>query len=278
MEHIKVIICDLDGTLYRDEKFYKRFISHILKGSTFEADEAIIQQKAEAILLGKDPFTLGQFYDRTTDLTGKSLEERLNIKGIINTDAHFESYLDRKYGFMADGWGVVFMLAHQLGIGSDIVDAGFVKVREEMLMPEYAIEVSEQLVKVLGELAKYTEGMYMLTNTNKPEAIEFTKYIGLEDKFDVIQYGADKPFGLMNVLPDILKAHQIDGSEILAIGDHGYNDLYPVKVLGGKTILTSPYQIQDHMDWSVRVDTLEALTEQLEEVLAHCKKREGRIA
>lgn len=278
MEHIKVIICDLGGTLYRDEKFYQRFISHILKGSVFEADEAIIQQKAEAILLGKDPFTLGQFYDRTSDLTGKSLEERLNIKGIVNTEAHFESYLDRKYGFMADAWSVVFMLANQLGIASDVVDAGFVKVREEMLMPEYAIEVSEQLVKVLGELAKYTEGMYMLTNTNEPEAIEFTKYIGLEDKFDVIKYGADKPFGLMNVLPDILNTHQIDGHEILAIGDHGYNDLYPVKVLGGKTILTSPYQIQDHMDWSVRVHTLEALKGQLEEVLTHCKNREGRIA
>lgn len=278
MNNIKVIICDLDGTLYQDEHYYKRFLSHLLKGSVFEGEEALIQAKADAILEGKDKFLLGHFYDRTSDLTGKTLEERLAIEPIVNTEGHFEAYLERKYGFIADGWSVVFMLANQLGIAKEVVDAAFAKVREEMLMPEYAIEVNEQLIQVLGKLAQYTEGMYMLTNTARPEAIDFTKYIHLEDKFNVIQYGADKPFGLMELLPNILKEHQIEGSEILAIGDHGYNDLYPVKAIGGHTILTSPYMIHDHVDWSVRVHTLGQLKEQLEEVLADCKKKERESA
>lgn len=275
MDNIKVIICDLDGTLYQDRQYYKRFISHLLKGSVFEEFEALIQAKADAIIEGKDKVLLGHLYDRTMDLTGKTLEERLDIESIVNTDGHFENYLDRKYGFIGDGWSIVFMLAGQLGIAKEVVDRAFAKVREEMLMPEYAIEVNEQLVQVLGELAKYTEGMYMMTNTARPEAIDFTKYINLEDKFNIIHYGADKPFGLMEHLPDILKNHHIEGSEILAIGDHGYNDLYPVKAIGGHTILTSPYDIHDHVDWSVRVHTLEQLKEQLEEVLAYCKKRES---
>ena len=274
MDNIKVMICDLDGTLYQDKQYYKRFISHLLKGSEFEQFESIIQAKAEAIVEGKDQFLLGHLYDKTKDLTGKTLEERLDIEPIVNTKGHFEDYLDRRYSFIGDGWNIVFMLATQLGIEKAVVDRAFAKVREEMLMPEYAIEINEALIRVLGELSQYMEGMYMMTNTARPEAIDFTKYIDLEDKFHVIHYGADKPFGLMEHLPGILKKHHIEGTEVLAIGDHGYNDLYPVKVIGGHTILTSPYKIYDHIDWSKRVHTLEQLKEQLEEVLACCKKRE----
>ena len=272
MDNIKVIICDLDGTLYQDKQYYKRFISHLLKGTSFEAFESVIQAKAEAIMEGKDQFLLGHLYDKTQDLTGKTLEERLEIKPIINTKGHFEDYLDRRYGFIGDGWNIVFMLATQLGIEQAAVDRAFARVREEMLMPKYAIEVNKELIQVLGELANHMEGMYMMTNTARPEAIDFTKYIDLEDKFHVIHYGADKPFGLMKHLPEILKKHQVDGTEVLAIGDHGYNDLYPVKVVGGHTILTSPYTIYDHIDWSKRVYTLEQLKEQLQEVLECCKK------
>ena len=59
MDNIKVIICDLDGTLYQDRQYYKRFISHLLKGSVFEEFEALIQAKADAIIEGKDKVLLG---------------------------------------------------------------------------------------------------------------------------------------------------------------------------------------------------------------------------
>lgn len=267
MDNIKVIICDLDGTLYQDEKYCKRFISHILKGSEFEADEEAIQQKAEAILSGKDTFLLGSLYDRTIDLSGKSLEERLDIQPIINSDVHFENYLDRRYTCISDGWNLVFLLANRLGISEKVAHAGFAKVREEMLTSEYAIEVNKELVEILGELSKHMEAIYLLTNTGEPEAIDFIKYIGLEDKFKLIKYAAMKPFGLMDFLPEILKTHGIKGEEILAIGDHGYNDLYPVKRLGGKTILTTPYELHSHVEWSARVHTLEELKEELKKVL-----------
>lgn len=273
MDNIQIIIFDLDGTLYRDEIFYKRFISHILKGSEYEAYEEDIQRKAENILTGKDTFMLGHFYDREEDVKGKSLEERLNIQSIINREEHFENYLDRRYMCFQDGWGLVFMLAHRLGLPQDVADTGFAKVREEMLTKEYAIEVSDKLIEVLDELSHYTKAMYMLTNTNEPEAIEFTKYIKLEDKFTTIKYGAKKPFGLIELLPKILEEYKVKGSEILAIGDHGYNDLYPVKAIGGKTILTTPYKIESKVEWTTQVNSLEALTKELEEVLDYCKKR-----
>lgn len=273
MDNIQIIIFDLDGTLYRDEIFYKRFISHILKDSEYKAYEEDIQRKAENILTGKDSFALGHFYDREEDVNGKSLEERLNIQSIVNTQEDFEDYLNRKYMCVQDGWGLVFMLAHRLGLSQAVANAGFAKVREEMLMKEYAIEISDKLIEVLGELSRYTKAMYMLTNTNEPEAVEFTKYIKLEDKFTTIKYGAKKPFGLIELLPKILEEHKVKGSEILAIGDHGYNDLYPVKAIGGKTILTTPYKIDSKVKWTVEVSSLEELTKELEKVLDQCKKR-----
>lgn len=267
MKQVKVVIFDLDGTLYQDRVYYKRFIAHMLRGSVYERDTKKVQDKADAIVEGRDAMKLGHFYDSSNAVKGLSLEERLTIPFIENKVGHFDDYLERKYRFVGDGWNVVFMLADRLEIAPEAVNAAFRKVRQEMLLDDYAIEVNRELIDVLGKLKGQLEGMYLLTNTPEPEAVDFVSYMGLEDKFTSIHYGADKPFGLMTYLPDILKEHGIEASEVLAIGDHGYNDLYPVHVRGGKTILATPYVVADEMPWSVRVQSLEALKAELEALL-----------
>ncbi|MGL4737467.1 MAG: HAD family hydrolase [Cellulosilyticaceae bacterium] len=264
MKQIKVVICDLDGTLYQDRAYYKRFIAHMLRGSAYEVDTVRIQEKADAIVEGRDAMKLGHFYDSSNAVAGLALEERLAIPFIENKAGHFDDYMDRKYRFVGDGWNLVFMMADRLEIPREAVDVAFKKVREEMLMADYAIEVNRELIDVLGELKGQLEGIYLLTNTPEPEAVDFVSYMGLEDKFTRIHYGADKPFGLMTYLPEILEAHGITGREVLAIGDHGYNDLYPVHAIGGKTILATPYEVSDQVPWSMRVQSLEALKNELE--------------
>ena len=57
------------------------------------------------------------------------------------------------------------------------------------------------------------------------------------------------------------KINNHNTKEMLFIGDQGYFDLYAGKLAGARTMLVSPYYIEDQGLWDIRKNTLEELKE-----------------
>ena len=89
--------------------------------------------------------------------------------------------------------------------------------------------------------------------------MEFVAKLGLENAFDKVVYGGNKPVGLVDYLQQYMKENGISPEQIASIGDNAWNELYPIKRMGGRTIMISPYETHDEEVWDLRLRTLDEL-------------------
>jgi FMN phosphatase YigB (HAD superfamily) len=84
--------------------------------------------------------------------------------------------------------------------------------------------------------------------------------MGIGHLFGDVAYGANKPAGLQSYIASLLAQGYLP-HEILSIGDNPWNDLHPVKKLGGRTCFISPYPSSDPEVWDLRLHRLEELAQ-----------------
>ncbi|OUM87937.1 MAG: hypothetical protein BAA01_10865 [Bacillus thermozeamaize] len=59
LSEIKVIIFDMDGTLYQEDTFMDRYIRYLLEGTEWEAETDAAVAEARKILYGQHPVKFG---------------------------------------------------------------------------------------------------------------------------------------------------------------------------------------------------------------------------
>lgn len=74
---IKVVIFDMDGTLYQEDTFMERYIRYLLEGTEHEADTEAAISMGKAIRSGEHFFGFGHFYHLKDDLLVVRLEDGL---------------------------------------------------------------------------------------------------------------------------------------------------------------------------------------------------------
>jgi len=275
---IKVIIFDMDGTLYQEHTYLERYIRYLLEGTQHEENTEVILQAAKAILAGEHEFKFGHFYHTLHDV-GLVRQGDGFIQGMTWEGAAVETSGDRFGPWSAaaphlihigDPWGIATVIRHKYKLPEAKLHEAFVRVRKEMLLAPYQFELRRDLFQAIEELIE-VEKKILMTNTHLESGNEFLAYMGIRHLFDEVYCGAEKPLGLRSyvaaLLEQGLKAH-----EILSVGDNPWNDLHPVRQMGGRTCFISPYPSSDPEAWDLRLTTLDEL-EQLMRGIQQSKSR-----
>lgn len=262
LKNIKVVIFDMDGTLYQDYTFLGRYVEHLLKDALPQETIDSKVREAYAILEGDHTARLGYFYDAVNQTVVAHENRQLTRSFHWNGEecAYQEEEIEQLF-YIGDPWGIARLYADQHDIDEQKRMLAFHKVREEMLSAPYEIYGHLPLFDAITNLQ--VEKKILMTNTPEPSGPEFVKHMQIDKLFDDYLYGAEKPYGMQATVKKVLE-EGYEAHEILSIGDNPWNDLHPVKHAGGKTCLITKYAFSDPTDWDITVSSIEELTEFLQ--------------
>ena len=279
LSDIKIIIFDMDGTLYQEDKFLERYIRHLLAGTEYEGETEAAISAGRDILTGKHPFQFGHFYHKQDDLAlvrnedgfvqgytweGTAIEERALAYGALSSQAHHLIQI-------GDPWGIAAVVSHKYKLPEEKLQSAFKQVRKEMLLAPYQFELHSGLFEAIEELTA-THQIILMTNTFLESGIDFLNYMKIRHLFEEVYCGAEKPLGMDNYISTLL-AQGYQAREILSIGDNPWNDLHPVKRRGGRTCFISPYPSSDPEIWDLRLTSLDELAQLMQAIRKSITRR-----
>lgn len=257
IKKIKVIIFDMDGTLYQEDTFLGRYLTYMLEDKYSDQEVKSAIKEAYSILNGNHFVSLGHLYDFKTNSIFTHTE--LVPKSAFSWEGNklLNYYLkDSGLFYIGDPWCIAFMLGEKLGIIEEIRTNAFNRVRAEMLSTEFVIPKSESLIQVMKNIDVETK--IVMTNSPFESGEVFLEYLELLPYFDNTVYGAKKPHGTEKMIIELMKKGY-KPEEILSIGDNPINDLYPARNKGARTVFISNYQYLDQTPWDYKVKNIEEL-------------------
>ncbi|MCQ6557521.1 HAD family hydrolase [Paenibacillus mendelii] len=260
---IKVIVFDMDGTLYQEDTYMERYIRYLLEETDHELEADAAVHVGKAIRSGVHPFQFGHFYHMQDDMVlvrqDGAFVHGLSWEGAALADLDgrlsHESMSDLIH--IGDPWCIAAVIAHKYRIPEQKLKQAFQRVRKEMICEPYRFPFRSELFQALEELDA-VERKVVMTNTYLESGLEFLHYMQIHHVFDEVHCGAEKPDGIARYMESLIQ-QGYQPHEILSIGDNTWNDLHPVKRLGGRTCFISPYKSVDTETWDLRLTTLEEL-------------------
>lgn len=266
LHEIEVVLFDLDGTLYQDGTFYKRYLELLFKEGSYAASLEEMLEEMDCLLEGRHTSSIGDWYHPSTDTwsreTGETLGNPLDLphrdwKG-IEVKVEPNQSPDTPAIYAGDAWSLVSIFTVKHGIGEVKRQESFQQVRKEMLQGSSSFERHAGLYEAIRQLSGVRLKL-LLTNSPENTGREFIAALGASELFTDIVYGAGKPVGMEHFMTELMKQEGLRPEQILSIGDHAWNDLYPVRKLGGRTAWISAYPSSDPSPWDVRLTTLDEL-------------------
>ncbi|OCT13547.1 hypothetical protein A8709_18295 [Paenibacillus pectinilyticus] len=279
LQKIEIVLFDLDGTLYQDGTFYKRYLELLFgNGETVANLDEILVEMA-SLLEGTHISSVGDWYYPSTDTwTRETLGNNpplihRNWKGVeVEVEPDQAQQISPIYA--GDAWSLVSIFAFKHGVGEAQRQQAFQQVRKEMLQGTSSFERHAGLYEAIGHLTDVRSKL-LLTNSPANTGREFIAALGCSELFTEIVYGAEKPSGLERFMTDLMLREGLQPDQILSIGDHAWNDLYPVRKLGGRTAWISAYLSSDPSQWDVQLSTLDELAALLMDI-QHAKHTQIR--
>ncbi|MBB3111468.1 FMN phosphatase YigB (HAD superfamily) [Paenibacillus phyllosphaerae] len=268
LSDLKVIIFDMDGTLYQDHTFMERYIRYLLADTEAEAHMESAVALGTDILSGSHPVQCGHFYHVDEDVvlvreTGRFIQA-LNWEGNVVPIASGladagadESVMMKQLVPFGDPWGVAAVIGRRYKLPERKRQEAFERVRREMVQEPYRFAYSSSLFEALAALTAVDKKIVM-TNTYLESGLEFLHYMQIYPLFDEVYCGAEKPDGIAKYMTELL-AQGYKPEQILSVGDNPWNDLEPVRQLGGRTCLISPYASAESSKWDIRLTELDEL-------------------
>ncbi|CAM5215157.1 hypothetical protein UACE39S_01302 [Ureibacillus acetophenoni] len=256
LQDIKVIVFDLDGTLYQDYRFLGRYVYKMLVNTHSKEEIEQYIEYAYRFLEGSQQVKLGFFYDQNFTFYEHDYLKPTNAYDWQGNKQEIKE-VNGDLTYVGDPWSIATFIGRKEKISSETMKQAFLEVRSEMLHSDEYISKNEKLADTLRGLKQYK---VLMTNTIEPSGKEFVDYLLLDDCFDEYHYDGKKPLGIQKIIKGLFnKGYK--GEEILSIGDNPFNELHPVKQVGGHTCFISPYEIADNTEWSKRVHTIDDLDE-----------------
>jgi FMN phosphatase YigB (HAD superfamily) len=240
-DHIKTILFDLDGTVYQNDYFHRIYLSVLIQNTRFASWERELISLADTVLRG-GLIPMNQFYQAGAGAVNcmEDVVDALRAGELreLTCEEAYKGPLPDIY-YLGDAWALVSLIAQTLRISKEGQDGAFQAVRGRMLQD--GITQDPALIEAITALkARYTT--VLLSNSPKESAAAFIQQLGLQDAFTHIGYGSGKPYGLLDCLakfaPDVLK----HPGTLLSIGDHVFNEIENIRLLGGKTVWVCPYR------------------------------------
>lgn len=259
-----ILIFDFDGTLYQGEEIYHSFLTKILQEIGRSDLDTVAWNAALEIYAGRHSCRIGEHIV----IPGEANE----LADSASTPTEYASFLStlRSYSDgerfnraghrIGDCWGVVFAVTRPLVADYGPYQRAFRRMREELIAAPMPLEVDPRLQELFKEL-RFSSYLILLSNSSGGDGDSLLDYLGIRELFHEIRFDAGKPKGMVDLIEELIEKQQALPTQILSIGDHPWNDLYPAADRECNTLLVSPFQELNDPRWTHRAqDTGELIT------------------
>ncbi|MEK5176540.1 HAD family hydrolase [Heyndrickxia sp. FSL W8-0496] len=251
-EHNRLIIFDLDGTLYEDTHHFDYYAKKLCEKLS-EPKRKLFTHDYQAVLEGKHPLKMGTIFDVEKDLIltqdhgrvtyactweGQPLEQETVEKFYPSTlNFDFHSILN-----IGDLWWIPAAIARHYGITNQDAECSFIETREYMMSPRFQMREVPDFKQVLKQLAIHSK-LILLTNSPKRDSEVLLSKLGFQHLFDKKIFDGKKPMKTKEHIKMIKESYLVEYNQILSIGDNVINEISPAKELGCQTILIDSHGI-----------------------------------
>jgi FMN phosphatase YigB (HAD superfamily) len=271
LDKVRVIVYDLDGTVYDDNRHFELYASEICSHLPEEV-QADFRADYEATVNGRHgALRVGSFYDVQRDLVlypkaGRIVRalhwdgsevppvvrEQL-YPGIVTTD-------NVTIMNVGDLWWVPSAISFHYGGEADNHTKSFLRVRDIMSEPTYTmtgIPGFKETVAALKASGKVVQ--VLATNSPQPDSESILTKIGLIGQFDRLYFRSGKPVGLQAIFAELAGQYGCGMEHILSVGDNLVNEIAPARAMGCQTVFIDPFNLGDEDDADLRVTSMEEL-------------------
>lgn len=247
---IKVMVFDLDGTVYEDTHHFD-YQAARLKDKLPADKQPLFERDYEAMKRGEHPIRIGRIFDVLQDLILVQLDNRVQeaydwdgnkmsnekIKELYpeSIEINFDTMLS-----MGDPWWTSISIAAHYGLPSKQCHEAFLETREYMMGPEFEMQPIKGFQAMLEEIHNKMK-IVLLTNSPEPDSEAILKKIGLDQLFDLKIFNGQKPTRTLERFEYIKNHFGVSYEEIVSVGDNWINEIRPVRPLGCATVFIDPH-------------------------------------
>ncbi|HPK15391.1 MAG: haloacid dehalogenase-like hydrolase [Firmicutes bacterium ADurb.Bin248] len=263
---ITTIVFDLDGTIYQNFSFHKDYFRFLLEDTGKEAWYGSLVGFSQDVFAGRR-LVMNAFY-RNDAVRADTPEEYFRLLGgALAPEAHTQGFPPReKYTYLGDAWALVTFVGLTLGLlEGERRNLIYKKTRDKM--ESDGMRGDARLRDAIIRAGKRYETV-LLSNSYEATARAFLSQLGFEGVFDRQSFSADKPYGLVEALGKLSPRALAHPETVLAVGDHAFNDLAPLRALGCRTLWVNPYEGINEPPHDESVKTLNELAAYLNALCA----------
>lgn len=261
----KVIVFDLDGTLYEGKSHFDYYANLIKLELPIEKQELFAVSYSE-MLNGSHPVKIGTVYDAQRDYVITLSPETLEVASVCDWNGNlvekvYESPFnlsDASRVVVGDGWFLPVVAAVHCGL-TDMYHC-YYQTKDFMSSDAFFMEQTKGLKDSLVKL-KETKKLILMTNAEADDVKNILEMLELTNIFDVEIADAKKPEKTIEHLENIKMKYCVKNYEMISIGDNFINEVFPAVKLGMNGICITNHQLGIELENLFTVRTLENLFE-----------------
>ena len=230
----RIVIFDLDGTIYQNSVFHRGYLRTLVAGTWAEPLEADLVRLAEAIFAGRE-LDMNRFYrrGRAEAATVPELVQALR-KRVLPNMTYAEALKADDVVYLGDAWAVLAYLGDALGcLDGDRANEVYRLTR--LQMEQTGMHGDRGLYEAIMRLEQRCR-VVLLSNSYEETVREFLRQLGFAGAFREICSSANKPYGMIASLQALDPALLVRPEALISIGDHAFNDLMPISAIGGRKL------------------------------------------
>ncbi|WP_257349324.1 HAD family hydrolase [Pseudalkalibacillus decolorationis] len=251
----KLIIFDLDGTLYEDTDHFDYYAS-LLKEKVAIDLRSRFQADYEAMKCGEHPIGIGKAYDVDRDVVLTLDPLTLQVTHVQEwdgtqwsaekIDAIYSDHLIFDFEHMiaiGDGWWLPFAAAKHYGVTGEETYSCYTKTKDFMVTDQFQLTKTPGLIDGLKRLKNEAE-IVLVTNSEADDVGRLLSELELDSLFQEIVPLAQKPVQTKKIFLELFDKHNVKPHEAVSVGDNLINEIVPALLLGMKTIYIQPTGIE----------------------------------
>ncbi|MDV2684941.1 HAD family hydrolase [Alkalihalophilus lindianensis] len=258
----KLVIFDLDGTLYEGTDHFDYYAEH-LKKKVIVHKQLDFQRDYEQMKAGNHSVMIGKAYDIKEDLiltidpmtlsvteASKWNGETLSIEEVKKKYQEQLSFDFETMIAIGDGWWLPFVCAKHYGV--EDCYSSYVATKEYMVSESFQLEPLPGLNEALVDL-KTQSTIVLVTNSDADDVNRLLNELQLRGLFDKVITSAEKPTYTSKLFTDLLEEYQASADETLSIGDNFINDVAPAVLLGMDGVYIHTENNQEELHKNVQI-------------------------
>lgn len=276
LENVDVLVFDLDGTLYDDDRQFFYLKEELKKQITHDNHEKF-DDDYDAIINRTHSLQVGTVYDVMRQwIIHHSHHKVTNVfdwNGIPIPPHKWPKEYEQSFSVktetlfsIGDIWELLGVAAFYYKIDTKQFLQSFFATRRYMMSDHFKLTPIQQIDSTFAKLYR-TKKVVLMTNSSEEDGRAILKKIGIHDYFHHYIFSAKKPIHTQNHLTAIQKMYDIPYNRILSIGDNFVNEIIPAKQLNCKTICIDPFHIGNPSFIDLRLQTPKELIPVLHQML-----------